>query len=647
MKAAQSNPSSDVSSFDLEKPFWQAVLHNLQQEESTREWIDVDDAFKGPAHVAKVLIRRCQDKRSTLDRPYRLNAEQLECIALFVAKLEPAFAQRPDPAQQWLHPATVLMTIIMDGGGGCGKTTLSTGVILPLLETYFHREGVLRRAPSNKPARLIGGRTMHSGQGLTPNNSMRTAALALNPQSRQKLSATHEDAGALFIDEFSQLQGELNHAGALRTTYSREVKYKLDRNVYYAPQERWGRIAVLDYAGDHLQMPPVPVTSSMLAPLEGTSAEHKVGARIFRNAELVFQFHQAMRFRDDTQVAILEAMRVPGGKKLEASQWQALLNTRVSAAQPDIPADYYHVCYCWSIVSMAMFMVARISAREAGQSLFLVQAIDQPLGPLPQATQREFHKRVLQIPSANATKRLPPVVFFHLGMRVRFSTTVQQPFAVQDLEGTVVGFEPVPRELGHVNSSDARPGEICCNIMPTAIYVKLDDCSHTFLPPGPCHAHRYTGHNESCLDCISAVQPGVFAVRPLVRTFKFFYSPEEPSKFVNVRRKQFPLMPSRAVPLYAMQGTTADPGMVAYWFFPQRSSNTIKWLIIYVMLSRPRSLACIRSVGLTTKVREIIEQGPPEELVGNFTKLFGAKIQDTKKFAQEAAQRYGLLTGLI
>ena len=40
-----------------------------------------------------------------------------------------------------------------------------------------------------------------------------------------------------------------------------------------------------------------------------------------------------------------------------------------------------------------------------------------------------------------------------------------------------------------------------------------------------------------------------------------------------------------------MQGTTADPGMVAYWMFPLRRSETIQWLIVYVMLSRPRSLS--------------------------------------------------------
>ena len=106
-------------------------------------------------------------------------------------------------------------------------------------------------------------------------------------------------------------------------------------------------------------------------------------------------------------------------------------------------------------------------------------------------------------------------------------------------------------------------------------------------------------------------------------------------------------MPALAMPLYSMQGTTADPGMVAYWFFPQRCSPAVKWLIVYVMLSRPRSLATLKSVGLTDKVREVIEQGPPEQLVATFHKLFDGKVKDTKALAVEAAKRYNLLPGAI
>ena len=72
---------------------------------------------------------------------------------------------------------------------------------MQILETYFNLEGVLRRAPSNKLARFIGGRTIHCGQGLTPESCLRTHALALNVQTSQKLTVTHTDAGALYIDE--------------------------------------------------------------------------------------------------------------------------------------------------------------------------------------------------------------------------------------------------------------------------------------------------------------------------------------------------------------------------------------------------------------------------------------------------------------
>ena len=136
-------------------------------------------------------------------------------------------------------------------------------------------------------------------------------------------------------------------------------------------------------------------------------------------------------------------------------------------------------------------------------------------------------------------------------------------------------------------------------------------------------------------------------MKPLTRTFKYYYDPQNKTKYVNVQRKQFPLTPALAMPLYSMQGTTADPGMVAYWFFPQRCSPTVKWLIVYVMLSRPRSLATLKSVGLTDKVRAIIEQGPPEELVATFHKLFDEKIKKTKSLATQAAKQYGLLPGLL
>ena len=367
------------------------MVHNLKQDDKSCEWIHLDDALQGPAHVAKLLIKRCQQKRSKPDKPYKLNAEQLECVALYVSHLEKGFAKRPDPSQPWVHPAEVLMTIILDGGGGCGKTTLAIDITLPLQETFFGVHGVLRRAPSNKPARLLGGRTMHSSQGLTPDSSMRTHNLALNPQSRQKLAMTHAEAGAMHLDEYSQLLAELNNAAALRTTYARQAKFGLDANFYHKPQERYGRLAVLTYGGDHLQLPPVPASASVLASVEKKTDEHKVGARIFRNAELVFRFEKAMRFQDDIQIEILECMRTSGGQRLTTKQWRALQDTELTSYK-DVPPGWYHTCYCWSIISMSSFLVARQSANRANQTLFYVQAVDEVLGAVPNTSTRDLYK---------------------------------------------------------------------------------------------------------------------------------------------------------------------------------------------------------------------------------------------------------------
>ena len=140
----------------------------------------------------------------------------------------------------------------------------------------------------------------------------------------------HVEAGVLYIDEYSQLQGELNNAAALRTTYARESTYGLDKSLYHTPQERFGRMPVDSYSGDHLQLPPVPESSSLLAPVEQSSKEHAVGASIFRNAELVFQFQKAMRFTDSKQIQLLEVMRTPGGQALKEELWEALQQTQVN-----------------------------------------------------------------------------------------------------------------------------------------------------------------------------------------------------------------------------------------------------------------------------------------------------------------------------
>ena len=74
---------------------------------------------------------------------------------------------------------------------------------------------------------------------------------------------------------------------------------------------------------------------------------------------------------------------------------------------------------------------------------------------------------------------------------------------------------------------------------------------------------------------------------------------------------------------------------------PARADADIKWLIVYVLLSRVRSSHRLRSVGMTERLRQIIEGGAPQLIVESFENLFRDKIAATKLAAQAAKKALG------
>ncbi len=104
----------------------------------------------------------------------------------------------------------------------------------------------------------------------------------------------------------------------------------------------------------------------------------------------------------------------------------------------------------------------------------------------------------------------------------------------------------------------------------------------------------------------------------------------------KMSRSQLPIVCEAACPLYSLQGATCDPGGIAHFVMPRQADHDIRWLIVYVLLSRVRSLSRLRSVGLASKVKDVIEAGAPSLLTDNFDKLFRANIETTKKAAEDA-----------
>ena len=508
-------------------------------------------------------------------------------------------------------------------------------VLKPLMEIFFPEDGgCVLAAPSNKAARLIGGKTLHNLGSFSVSDSLKIFAIKFSSHAqRKKVDAAIGRAGALFIDEWSQMQSILFHAVSLRATYARMDTYQLQLGDYTKTENLFGKVAVLLLAGDHLQLPPVPKSSSLLAGVYGSSLEHQAGVGMFANLWDAFSMATTMCFDNAVLREILRKMRVPGGAKLLQSEWEALLSTKIVG--PDDPRlnaakDFYHSSYLWSIVTMASFLSARTSAAALQELLFYCQAVDT----VDQPCSREYYKQMLQVPSLSTTKRIAGICVFHVGMRVRFTATVLPPWAVQDTTGTIVAADFAPSTKLPDRSSI--PTELLLQHQPRAIYVKLDDVNLEFLPPSVCAAHALAGFSETCEMCKS--HAGLVQLTPHTVRWRFVSSD---GFAANVQRTGFPIQPEKACSLYALQGITTDPGLIAHFDVPKRAGPDIRFLIVYVLLSRVRNLKSLLSVNLSDSIREVIESGPPEGLVGEFERIFTDKLAATSRKAETARQALG------
>ena len=454
------------------------------------------------------------------------------------------------------------------------------------------------------------------------------------------------------MDEFGQTQAALFHAAGLRTTYARADRFNLNVAEYAQPRQIYGRMTFLALTGDHLQLPPVPKSSSMLASLDGTSDEHKAGAAMFSNIEYVYEMETMMRFRDHILISILTKMRKLGGGQLADEEWDALRATELDPAEVERdPAAFLartegwiESCYLWSVTSTIAFTRAKASAMCQQKLLYYCLSSDQSdqLGP---AELKRYSERMLQVPSISETDKLPGVVALHVGMRMRLTKAIEslRPFALPDAVGTVVKIDLQDEDRAALvrlhqegDASQLAAHAMVLRSLPR-VWLKLDDVAIEFLPPVACLAHTVSGFARDCLHCESF--PGVVEVSPC--TGKWYFKEPADGISVAVVRTQLPLLPEGACSLYTLQGGTADPGMIAHFAMPQRADPALRWLIVYVLLSRVRGLNTLVSLGITVQIREVVEAGPPEEVVANFERLFRSKIITTKRIAKESRVALG------
>ena len=304
---------------------------------------------------------------------------------------------------------------------------------------------------------------------------------------------------------------------------------------------------------------------------------------------------------------------------------------------------------------MASAIRSKLSARTAEAALFIVQAEHEIVNPWSELQNEQVRKSVgehlLRHPNMNTTGRIPGFAMFHIGMQVRLTQSVEPPEGVVDATGEVFGVDFHPLELeSHRRCAFPVHGaaEPVASVavlrhQPLCVYVKLNGCDTELLPPKPCNEHAVSGVDRTCSAC--SFYPGVLAVKPCTSkrpwNFEILMPNEDKGRQTKVIRTGLPFVCVKSSTLHVLQGSTADPGLIFHWVFPRLLRRPMRWLAIYVALSRVRRLKNLRSIGLSKDIRKIMEEGPPDSLPAQFHKLFNEKEAQTALDADAAMAALG------
>ena len=490
------------------------------------------------------------------------------------------------------------LRLLLYGGGGCGKTRIINSALTPLFRRFYGPKGLVLNAFANKPARLIGGKTSHGLIKCRGGQNLNIAHLRVKSEKdRRALAAVWAPVGALVKDEFTQQPGALEHALAVRAMYGRQRYHNLRCEDYALPKTNYAAIPYVITAGDPLQFPPIPAVSSLLAEPEGQTKEHRIGQAMFEDQDYVCELKATMRFRGDPVLTgILAKMRTPGDDRsnlrLTEKEWQALQSTDVDhGASLNGTETWYMSAFSWAYICMAQWNRSTEAAKAAKETLFIYAAKDY-ISNVDNRDVEAVRDLLLKIPNMNTTGRLPAVLLVCKTMRVRCTTTVCRCEAPVDSNGVIQHIELNPADRLRWQHDEVA-SVFVLHHAPT-ILVKIDNSDKdTGLGIGIIAVTKHLCEPFSTdLELTSSSRCST------ARILK-----------VRARREQVPLTIVTASTLYTLQGTTAEPGLIYYFRTPKRLPMIMKWIACYMALSRIRSLSELRSIGLTSSIRELIDLG--------------------------------------
>ena len=599
------------------------------------------------AHVER-LVQPGEDRTKVT-----LTREQILACATFGKMVNIAWEE--ERAQVSLEKRTCQQMILL-GQGGTGKTMLVTDIFVPLVNWAFpptdEGERWLVVAYSHAQANAISteqirARTLHNACSMRV-QSLANAKMAPGAK-KQALISTWSNKVLLVNEEVSMMPAEALNMEMYRAMWGRREQFGVNVDEYAQQCTLFGRMPLVVFLGDFLQLKP-PKQISLADDLfekarQGSvvSVEAQTACEAFRGVNTVIELLETRRFEDKVLPKVMNFIREADDTCMPEEMWQSLLSRSVEKNQAQLEDDLFAnghlVGIFWETIARCIVERATRDAKHLDVPLIFCRACDkrpahQRWGSKSQ-TERNLVHQLLTTPNIHNTGHLHGILPLHEGMRIRLTTKLSADDGlVNERTGTVMKIDLRESDAAKVPGHFSR---IQLDYMPYGVWVFFDKFHSAPLETFTSGCVAADGDPDGAIDFC-----GLVYIQLEKADFNLpLHLPDGSLESIHVTRWNLPLTHAMVRTAMSSQGLTFKKGVIADLRRAGGMTNDIWWLNVYVMLSRAKKLENLILVGLTAKVKELFEAGPPA-YIRQQIKALQAKAARTKLSVEQTARDMGL-----
>ena len=254
----------------------------------------------------------------------------------------------------------------------------------------------------------------------------------------------------LILEEVSMISPALFNMLLYRSFLGRAARWNVSESEYNKLRGAFGRIPIVIYLGDFLQLKPVGQGGSgipLIASFREIAAknidlpiEFQDAMKLFHSTPVCFELQASNRFKEPRLRELMAFMRNPGTtlpEAIETSWNSACLQPNDPRLREERFQNGHMIAIYWDTVVRWMMMRAKRDAAALDTPLYLLQAADLFNPPL---TDLSLAAKLMNQANPDKTGKMHSLLAIHVGMRVRLLDHLEKSGSglVKDAEGTVV-----------------------------------------------------------------------------------------------------------------------------------------------------------------------------------------------------------------